>query len=311
MLKESVTRLGLVMSSSVEAAVDRRSCSRVNHNQRSHYGSSFNCGGGDGASTCSSNGDTKQSPNNNNLNGPKCTTVREVKKRSKNSKSRTLPGRLKLLRRRKSISPPPTPNLSIFKLHTGHPWCLDMDAYGIYMDHQNESFHLDDNNSSAAYGLSGTMRSCRSSDSGNSSRQYRSKSLTRTDAEKVAAQRKRCVTATNSNNSNQSSVSSSHKPSRSRSRSRSRLSNSVFSVSQCFGLGTSTPAMSLSSSNNDEDVDDDELSDCYCAPSAPPSATSTAKIIKGGRRCPNNPTAKVPNSLRVNLDRDNHYSSSF
>ncbi|OXA58440.1 ras GTPase-activating protein nGAP isoform X3 [Folsomia candida] len=162
-------------------------------------------------------------------------TVREIKKRSK--KSRTLPVRLKFLpkgssfsRGCKNLTPPPATkatNLSIFRNADGDPWCFDVDAYGIYMDVSNPS---------RSFG--GESQASREDERPRSVIGYedlrgRSKSLTRADAE-----RKHQELLTHRNTSSLTCGSSSV---RSRSRSRSRLQNmnaSIANFSQCFGFGT-------------------------------------------------------------------------
>jgi len=152
------------------------------------------------------------------MSSPGKFTVREVKKRSK--KSRTLPVRLKLLNRGSKSGTPPPPsrskapsNLSIFKNANGEPWSFDLDAYGIYMDLTSPV------RSVSKEELSTRPKSVIGYEEFN--RVNRSKSLTRADAERQQ----------------QSDLHSTLGCSGLRSRSRSRLQNMNASFTQCFGFG--------------------------------------------------------------------------
>lgn len=155
------------------------------------------------------------------MSSPGKFTVREVKKRSK--KSRTLPVKLKLLTGNrvggKSLTPPPklqSSNLSIFRNSDGEPWSFDVDAYGIYMDVSSP-----DRCVSSREDLS--VRSQSAMGYEDLYRVNRSKSLTRADAE-------RKYNIQMNNPVGCGSV---------RSRSRSRLQNMNASFTQCFGFGGS------------------------------------------------------------------------
>jgi len=205
----------------------------------------------------------------------KCT-MRELKKRA-TKKSRTLPGRIKLVEGKSGAPLEMNSKLSVFRMPDGQQWCFDVDARGLYMDYgrNNEcpSFYYGVNSGSATpsphcvvHGKeklkqersNGTISASpdlvyfsnhkhhavygdhpmtsnknhhnnnnnnqqHSDSSSNSSpaymsgSQFRSKSLTRADAERKAHELELL----------QSSC-------RSRSRSRSRLQN----ISQCFGLSS-------------------------------------------------------------------------
>jgi hypothetical protein len=157
------------------------------------------------------------------MSSPGKFTVREVKKRSK--KSRTLPVRLKLLNRNSSSSgnksgtPPPrlkSSNLSIFRNADGEPWSFDLDAYGIYMDLTSPV------RSVSKEELSSTRPKSVIGYEDEFNRVNRSKSLTRADAERQH---------------NNILLNNAMGCSGLRSRSRSRLQNMNSSFTQCFGLG--------------------------------------------------------------------------
>lgn len=183
----------------------------------------------------------------------KCT-VREVKKRSK--KSRTLPGRLKLLTSGatgsctsgvrddgdRSISPPPpgraakSSKLSVFKTPEGQHWCFDVDAYGIYMDFNGEymrsnSLSKDDLRPGSVSGgeFMGHDDSRHYHHNNNNNNGGRSKSLTRQNGSRGDKGEAKILST---------SLSSSTR-SMSRARSRSRLQTMNNSLSQCFGFGSS------------------------------------------------------------------------
>lgn len=174
----------------------------------------------------------------------KFQTVREVKKRSK--KSRTLPVRLKLLNRvggGKSLTPPPklqSSNLSIFRNASGEPWSFDIDAYGIYMDLSSPDRCVVE---SSREDLSSNLRSQSAMGYEDLRRVNRSKSLTRADA-----QRKHY------NVQMGNPVGCGSVRSRSRTRSRSRLQNMNASFTQCFGFGGSPM-------DNDDDEEPEDISE--------------------------------------------------
>lgn len=191
-------------------------------------------------------------------NNNKCT-VREVKKRSK--KSRTLPGRLKLLTRSggsctsslgddidvdrdldMDMSPPPAPpptcgrstkakssKLSVFKTPSGQHWCFDVDAYGIYMDFNGDFMAHQLHRPGSVAGGEFIGRNNNNDCDNQHGQTYRSKSLTRQGG---SSREKTKLTGT------LSSSTRSMNGTGSRTRSRSRLQTMNNSLSQCFGFGS-------------------------------------------------------------------------
>ncbi|ODM92388.1 putative Ras GTPase-activating protein [Orchesella cincta] len=213
------------------------------------------------------------------MSSSKCT-VREVKKRSK--KSRTLPGRLKLLTGGttscsggrsssgsvcgddsgdRSITPPPgrfakssKSKLSVFKTPEGQHWCFDVDAYGIYMDF-NGQFMRSMSKDELRPGSVSAGEFMARDDIYHRQHNSRSKSLTRQSERERERERK--LLSTSLSNSTRSM---------SRTRSRSRLQTMNNSLSQCFGFGSSGQLKNEGDPNNHHctDLDSEEYgSDAY------------------------------------------------
>lgn len=248
----------------------------------------------------------------------KCT-VREVKKRSK--KSRTLPGRLKLLTgggscanvskkeedEDRSITPPPnhhhqyqcsnnnnttggrrqsksSKKLSVFKTPEGQHWCFDVDAYGIYMDLNGEFMRRSASKDELRPGsVSGGefMGMGGSNGSRDSHNDSTSTSSSSTRSKSLTRQSggKKCLNASLSNSTR----------SMSRTRSRSRLQTMNNSLSQCFGFGGSSGHLKKGSRNYDSsqhsDIGDDDSeeygSDAYVRyVQASASASSSSSTVE-------------------------------
>lgn len=164
-------------------------------------------------------------------------TVREIKKRSK--KSRTLPIRLKLLGRKDRESENGKLNLSVFKGADGEPWSLDIDRdYEIYMDAKTKTPVAVPIRSFSGDHLNNLKTPKQRSEAS-----FRSKSLSRVDGRQLQA----LLNQSHELNSCGDSV-------RSRSRSRSRLGTmnaSIASFSQCFGFKGKSKGRDLSESDED------------------------------------------------------------
>lgn len=267
----------------------------------------------------------------------KCT-VREVKKRSK--KSRTLPGRLKLLTGGgsctnvsgsagrddgddRSVTPPPNHHqqrqlecsttggrraaksskskLSVFKTPEGQHWCFDVDAYGIYMDFNGEFMRRSSSKDELRPGSvsGGEFMMGRDHNDNTSTSSCSTRSKSLT--------RQSCVSG--GKNILSTSLSSSTR-SMSRTRSRSRLQTMNNSLSQCFGFGGSSGHLKKGSSahcdsSNHASSDSEEYGSDVYVRSVPTSSSTSANTTERSTR------RNLGSSQHFNLDKTLSGSSAF